>query len=149
MKKLLGIVVMGLLWCTNVASAEFKTFTYINCEPKEQTNEDIKKQIKYLAFTALSLKYYWDPKEKSFLKTSDWIPTTYETKYVFRINQKWEEAVFKFDELEINRTSGLLEFRSINHDTAKKKLTKTKPKLFQCEKISEADLPKIKIEQKF
>ena len=150
MKKAIAIIVLGLLWCNvgHTATVEWLKDTYINCEPKEHASEDVKKQIKYIKFNEIEVSWEWDPKEKKFLKKDDLVEI-WEVKYIFKLNSQWDGAIWMYDKLEIDRTTGILKYSPTHYDTKNEKYLSLPEVLFQCDEINESDLPKIEVEQKF
>ena len=109
MKKLLGIIALGLLLSGNAYSAEFSTKTYVNCEPK--FNDDWFKNtitdVKYISIDPTVFYYDWHSNKKEFLKKSEKLKT-WDYQYIIKINERWSGALLKWEELTIDRYTGIM-----------------------------------------
>ena len=129
MKKLLGIVVLGLLLLIiNNCSFSFKT--YLKCEPYNAEG------VYYFAFNKQNIYFEWDPINLKFNNNSS---ATYGELYVSSRN------------IKINREEGTIviapSLTSIFWDIFEN--TQTKTIVLNCEKISKNKLPKEKVDKKF
>ena len=151
MKKLLGILVLGLVWCNIGVTAEFSTKTYINCEPKfkDKLFKTVITDVKYISFDPTVIYYEWHSKKKEFLKKSKSIKV-WEHTYVFQINHRRDDKFFKWDELTIDRYTGIMKAEKWYNNISTKEKLVSFDREFHCEKIEKKDLPTIKAKaQKF
>ena len=151
MKKLLVIMVLGLLLSGIAYTAEFSTKTYVNCEPKFKDDwfKNIITDVKYISINPTVFYYDWHSNKKEFLKKSKKLKT-WDYQYIIKINERWSGALFKWEELTIDRYTGTMNIQKWYRDPSKKETHVSSNREFQCEKIEKDDLPKIKAKkQKF
>ena len=148
MKKLLGIVVIGLFYHdkfgdfkNSISSSEdtlfknpFSIKTYLKCEPYEQNS----KEVLYFAFDKRYIWSNYDPVNSEFKDRSK---AKYGERYVTAI---WDNIKINMEEGSIIITQSLA---SIFFDLFKSE--ETKDLVLNCEKIKKKGLPKEKINKKF
>jgi len=131
MKKLLGIVVLGLLLLI-INNCSFDSKTYLKCEPYNNPIEI----FYYFAFNKSTIYTDYDPINSKFRKT---FQATYGERYVKSTN------------ITINREEGRVtitpSLTSIFLDIFQN--TQTKTITLYCKKISKRKLPKEKVDKKF
>ena len=129
MKKLLGIVVLGLLLLI-INNCSFNSKTYLKCESYNG------EKVYYFAFTKQYIYFEWDPINLRFNNNSS---ATYGERYVKSTN------------ITINREEGRVtitpSLTSIFLDIFQN--TQTKTITLYCKKISKRKLPKEKVDKKF
>ena len=154
MKKLLGIVVLGLLLSGNASTAELSTKTYINCEPiyaiysKDKWFKTIFTDVKYIGFNPSAIYYEWHSEKGKFLKKSKRFKV-WDYQYIFQINYRLDDKIYKWDELQIDRYTGIMKVSKWHDNTLTKERHVSSDREFRCEKIEKKDLPKITKKQKF
>jgi len=151
MKKLLAIIVLGLLYCNVGFAAEYTTKTYINCEPKfkDKWFKTVITDVKYIGFNPSVIYYEWHSKKKKFLKKSERFKV-WDYQYIFQINHRLDDKIYKWDELQIDRYTGIMKAQKWYNNTLTKEKHVSSDREFHCEKIEEKDLLKIKTKkQKF
>ena len=145
MKKLLGIVVLGLLlsWNTvNAATIEYVEETYIKCTPNENRSNkryfgtDTIKKLNYIKLSPPTRVFFsWSDTDQKFFGKSSMV--VYETFY--DISEKPFYGIKKT--ISISRETGFLWMGS--------GYGKGDPEDMICEKINESDLPIKKVKKLF
>ena len=129
MKKLLGIVVLGLLLLI-INNCSFNSETYLKCEPYNDEG------VYYFAFNKQYIYFQWDPVNLRFNKNSS---ATYGERYINSSN------------IKINREQATVtispSLSSIFWDIFNN--TQTKTIVLNCEEIRKNKLPKEKVDKKF
>ena len=144
MKKLLGIVVLGLLLSGNAYAAEF----YLKCKTIKKgmyvTNEFGYKlnQVRYLGINLKNkvVRTNWDEFNAKF-EDNDLRVQSSGNKYI-KINfrgSEWENYEYE----QIDRETGLMTHPRFDEDRNKK------TPIQQCEAIEKNDLPTKKVKKKF
>ena len=133
MKKLLGILVLGLVLLF-FFKYTFSIKTYLKCDPYNQDSNE----ILYFAFDK---RYIWSNYDKINSEFKDRSKAKYGERYVTAI----------WDNIKINREEGSIiitpSLASIFLDLFKRE--ETKDLVLNCEKIKKRNLPKEKVDKKF
>ena len=141
MKKLLGIVVLGLLWCNVSYSADD---LYLKCTPADDQQSKIAASVEYMHLRYIKLnpvekvEFGWSSKEKTFERY-----TTYYAKEVYYYLRKNLKQGLVFDIL-IYRETGFLQSSEYYINV----FQSNKPYLI-CSKIESSDLPREQVKQLF
>ena len=176
MKKLLGIVVLGLFCQTKALAIEMSMFlnTHLKCDMIERTiywsnsnSVDESDEIKelhedynpiFISFDKNHVFYSWNKKKKIYeekdkIKNYDEFSIITEGHYNFDKYMNWEEAKYEIDKLIENPGS---EVFNIDRETGK--LIEYdiwaidgagRKNIYMCKKINYLSLPKQKVDTKF
>ena len=129
MKKLLGILVLGLLVLI-INNYSYSPKTYLKCEPYNSEG------VYYFAFNKKAIYFDYDSVNSEFKEVS---------------NAKYGERYVESNNIRINREEGTIvitpSLASIFWDIFEN--TQTKDVVLNCEKISKRKLPKEKVDKKF
>jgi len=145
MKKLLGIVVLGLLLSASLvkgATIEYVEETYIKCTPNENRSNksyfstDTIKKLNYIKLSPPTRVFFsWSDTDQKFFGKSSMV--VYETTYDIA-----EKPIFGIKKtINISRETGFLWMGS--------GYGKGDPEDMICEKINESDLPFKKVKKLF
>ena len=129
MKKLLGILVLGLLVLI-ISKCSYSPKTYLKCEPYNSEG------VYYFAFNKKAIYYDYDSVNSEFKSVS---------------NAQYGERYVESNNIRINREEGTIvispSLASMFWDIFEN--TQTKDVVLNCEKISIRKLPKEKVDKKF